>query len=85
MKNLALMTHVTVDEDEAPLSKLAYLLGTEPAPLITGAELHSRCMQAPGFRPPGPKHVLVLASTLHCKGQGQSPYRSSAIPCANEA
>ena len=42
VKNLALLTHVTVDEEEAPLARLALLLGTEPAPLITGAELHSR-------------------------------------------
>ena len=46
VKNLALMTHVTVDEEEAPLAKLAFLLGTEPAPLVTGAELHSRYKHA---------------------------------------
>ncbi len=43
VKNLALMTHVTVDEEEGPLSRLATQLGVEPAALITGAELHASC------------------------------------------
>ena len=43
VKNLALMTHVTVDEEEGPLARLATQLGVEPAALITGAELHASC------------------------------------------
>ncbi|KAK9824521.1 hypothetical protein WJX72_011068 [[Myrmecia] bisecta] len=42
VKNLALMTHVTTDEEEAPLVRLAFMLGVEPATLISGAELHYR-------------------------------------------
>ena len=44
MKNLALMTHVTVDEEEGPLARLATQLGVEPAALISGAELHAQCV-----------------------------------------
>ena len=43
VKNLALMTHVTVDEEEGPLARLATQLAVEPAALITGAELHASC------------------------------------------
>ncbi|BDA40723.1 DNA-directed RNA polymerase III subunit RPC2 [Coccomyxa sp. Obi] len=42
VKNLALMTHVTTDEEEAPLARLAYLLGTQPASLVSGFEHSSR-------------------------------------------
>ena len=42
VKNLALMTHVTTDEEEAPLARLAYLLGTQPASLVSGFENCSR-------------------------------------------
>ena len=42
VKNLALMTHVTTDDEEAPLAQLAFMLGVEPALLITGSELHDR-------------------------------------------
>ncbi|KAL6782341.1 RPC2 [Auxenochlorella protothecoides x Auxenochlorella symbiontica] len=40
VKNLALMTHVTTDEDPAPLARLAAALGTQPLSLVPGAELH---------------------------------------------
>lgn len=39
VKNLALMTHVTTDEEEGPLCRLAYALGTEPLCLLGGAQL----------------------------------------------
>ena len=42
VKNLALMTHVTTDDEEGPLARLALLLGTEPALLITASDLHDR-------------------------------------------
>ena len=42
VKNLALMTHVTTDEEEAPLARLALLLGTQPVSLLPPAELHTR-------------------------------------------
>ena len=42
VKNLALMTHVTTDDEEGPLARLAFLLGVEPALLITASELHDR-------------------------------------------
>ena len=37
VKNLALMTHVTTDDEEEPLRKLAFTLGTQPLSLICGA------------------------------------------------
>merc|ERR1719201_325084 len=40
VKNLALMTHVTTDEDEAPLAQLAFTLGCEPLATLSGADLH---------------------------------------------
>ncbi|KAK9863933.1 hypothetical protein WJX84_006245 [Apatococcus fuscideae] len=40
VKNLALMTHVTTDEEEGPLIRLAFLLGVEPISSVMGAELH---------------------------------------------
>jgi DNA-directed RNA polymerase III subunit RPC2 len=40
VKNLALMTHVTTDEEEGPIADLARLLGVEPANLVHGEELH---------------------------------------------
>ena len=43
VKNLALMTHVTTDEEEAPLARLAYLLGVQPVSLLCAAEIHKRC------------------------------------------
>ena len=58
VKNLALMTHVTVDEEEGPLARLATQLGVEPAALITGAELHASCA------PPVPV-AAVLTWLLH--------------------
>ncbi|GMI70063.1 nuclear RNA polymerase C2 [Hibiscus trionum] len=41
VKNLALMTHVTTDEDEGPLISLCYCLGVEDLELLSGEELHS--------------------------------------------
>ncbi|GMH28958.1 hypothetical protein Nepgr_030801 [Nepenthes gracilis] len=41
VKNLALMTHVTTDEEEGPLISLCYLLGVEDLQLLSGEELHS--------------------------------------------
>ncbi|GJY10683.1 DNA-directed RNA polymerase III subunit 2 [Tanacetum coccineum] len=41
VKNLALMTHVTTDEDEAPITSLCYCLGVEEMSLLSGEELHS--------------------------------------------
>ncbi|XP_073024708.1 DNA-directed RNA polymerase III subunit 2 isoform X1 [Primulina eburnea] len=40
VKNLALMTHVTTDEDEGPLISLCYSLGVENFELLSGEELH---------------------------------------------
>ncbi|OMO89734.1 hypothetical protein COLO4_19613 [Corchorus olitorius] len=41
VKNLALMTHVTTDEDEGPLISLCYSLGVEDLELLSGEELHT--------------------------------------------
>ncbi|KAJ4720430.1 DNA-directed RNA polymerase subunit beta [Melia azedarach] len=41
VKNLALMTHVTTDEEEGPLVSLCYCLGVEDLELLSGEELHN--------------------------------------------
>ncbi|GMI73184.1 nuclear RNA polymerase C2 [Hibiscus trionum] len=41
VKNLALMTHVTTDEDDGPLISLCYCLGVEGLELLSGEELHT--------------------------------------------
>lgn len=40
VKNLALMTHVTTDEEEGPIISLCYSLGVEDLELLSGEELH---------------------------------------------
>ena len=40
VKNLALMTHITTDDEEEPIRKIAYVLGVEDINLLTGAELY---------------------------------------------
>ena len=42
VKNLALMTHVTTDEEEGPIAALAHIMGVEPSTLVHGEELHDR-------------------------------------------
>ncbi|CAM6092659.1 unnamed protein product [Calypogeia fissa] len=42
VKNLALMTHVTTDEEEAPIIALCTTLGVEDLSLLSGEELHAR-------------------------------------------
>ena len=54
VKNLALMTHVTTDDEEEPLRRLAHTLGVEPLLLLTGEEIHS----------PGSALVLLNGSIL---------------------
>eukprot|EP00111_Clytia_hemisphaerica_P015648 TCONS_00046187-protein len=41
VKNLALMTHVTTDQNEDPIRRLAYNLGVEDINLLSGEELSS--------------------------------------------
>ncbi|KAK9056091.1 hypothetical protein SSX86_027179 [Deinandra increscens subsp. villosa] len=41
VKNLALMTHVTTDEEEGPIISLCCSLGVEDLSLLSGEELHS--------------------------------------------
>ncbi|XP_050232064.1 DNA-directed RNA polymerase III subunit 2 isoform X2 [Mercurialis annua] len=41
VKNLALMTHVTTDDEESPLISLCYCLGVEDLELLSGEELHT--------------------------------------------
>ena len=40
VKNLALMTHVTTDEEDNPLISLCKFLGVEDLSLLSGEELH---------------------------------------------
>lgn len=42
VKNLALMTHITTDHDEAPIIRLAFNLGVEDVQLLSGAEITSK-------------------------------------------
>jgi DNA-directed RNA polymerase III subunit RPC2 len=39
VKSLALMTHITTDDEVAPIIKLAFNLGVEDVHLLTGEEL----------------------------------------------
>ncbi|WOH04390.1 hypothetical protein DCAR_0623799 [Daucus carota subsp. sativus] len=41
VKNLALMTHVTTDQEEGPLISLCYCLGVEDLELLSAEELHA--------------------------------------------
>ncbi|VEU21761.1 DEKNAAC102486 [Brettanomyces naardenensis] len=41
VKNLALMTHITTDNEEAPIRKLCYLLGAEDISLADSATIHT--------------------------------------------
>eukprot|EP00899_Mesostigma_viride_P029397 jgi/Mesvir1/9642/Mv12138-RA.1 len=41
VKNLALMTHVTTDEEEAPIARLAFMLGVEEINMCSGQELNN--------------------------------------------
>ncbi|KAK9468485.1 hypothetical protein V1512DRAFT_106102 [Lipomyces arxii] len=41
VKNLALMTHITTDDEEGPIKKLIYVLGAEDIFVISGHELHA--------------------------------------------
>ncbi|CAI8495521.1 unnamed protein product [Hanseniaspora opuntiae] len=40
VKNLALMTHITTDDEEDPIKKVCYLLGVENISLLDSAALH---------------------------------------------
>ncbi|CAI4064391.1 hypothetical protein N7582_002692 [Saccharomyces uvarum] len=40
VKNLALMTHITTDDEEEPIKKLCFVLGVEDITLIDSASLH---------------------------------------------
>ena len=51
VKNLALMTHVTTDEEEAPLARLAHLLGTQPVATVSGGEHFRRCLACRTLNP----------------------------------
>ncbi|XP_052807521.1 DNA-directed RNA polymerase III subunit RPC2-like [Mya arenaria] len=42
VKNLALMTHITTDHEEAPIVRLAFNLGVEDIQLLSGAEITSK-------------------------------------------
>jgi DNA-directed RNA polymerase III subunit RPC2 len=42
VKNLALMAHITIDEPEKPILRIAINLGTEDIGLLTGREIHSK-------------------------------------------
>lgn len=41
VKNLALMTHITTDDDEAPVRRMIFVLGAEDITSVSGIELYS--------------------------------------------
>ncbi|KAI1622080.1 DNA-directed RNA polymerase III subunit C2 [Exophiala viscosa] len=41
VKNLALMTHITTDDEEAPIKRLIFMLGAEDIVSVGGAELYA--------------------------------------------
>ena len=41
VKNLALMTHITTDDEEAPIKRLIFMLGAEDIVTVGGSELHA--------------------------------------------
>lgn len=41
MKNLALMTHITTEVEEAPIIRLAFNIGVEDVNLLGGEEINS--------------------------------------------
>ncbi|KAI9099999.1 hypothetical protein DFS34DRAFT_579045 [Phlyctochytrium arcticum] len=42
IKNLALMTHITTDSDDASIRRLAFILGVEDINVLTGGDLYER-------------------------------------------
>ncbi|GAX73919.1 hypothetical protein CEUSTIGMA_g1369.t1 [Chlamydomonas eustigma] len=40
VKNLALMTHITTDQEEGPIASTCFMLGTEPTCNLSAGELH---------------------------------------------
>lgn len=49
VKNLAMMTHVTTDDDSSRLTQLCYALGTHPASSLSPHDLYCKC--APSLPP----------------------------------
>ncbi|GAO46246.1 hypothetical protein G7K_0481-t1 [Saitoella complicata NRRL Y-17804] len=41
VKNLALMTHITTDDDEGPIKRLAFTLGAEDINILSGNEIYA--------------------------------------------
>ena len=41
VKNLALMTHITTDDEESPIKRLIFMLGAEDMVFVSGAELYA--------------------------------------------
>ncbi|KAK1273848.1 DNA-directed RNA polymerase II subunit RPB2 [Acorus gramineus] len=66
-KNLALMTHVTTDDEEGPLIYLCYTLGVEDLELLSAEELHS------------PNSYLVIFNGLILGKHRRPQYFSNAV------
>ncbi|RVX72816.1 DNA-directed RNA polymerase III subunit RPC2 [Exophiala mesophila] len=56
VKNLALMTHITTDDDETPVKRLIFMLGAEDIVSIGGSELYA----------PGTYLVLLNGTPIAC-------------------
>ena len=42
IKNLALMTHITINDDEAPIRKLVYILGARNIEMVNGHDMYAK-------------------------------------------
>jgi len=53
VKNLALKTHVTTDDEEGPIERLCYSLGVEDVSLLSGEEVTLGKVKGSGYRVQG--------------------------------
>ena len=60
VKNLALMTHITTDHEEAPIIRLAFNLGVEDINLLSGAEMTSIYVYIVFLNGEYPLAILIL-------------------------
>lgn len=66
VKNLAMMTHVTTDDDSGLLVQLCYSLGTHPASSLSPHDFHRKC----GPPPSAPTNLRLRGSPALRLGPG---------------
>lgn len=79
VKNLALLTHVTTDDDEVPIARLCYNLGVEDIDLLSGEELSL----AHSGAPLSPQQILTgdYTVTVSLNGKPIGVHRCAAAFC----